>query len=102
MHNGVDLGVVTGTEVRASRAGTVTKAGWGGAYGYCVFIDHGDGIETRYAHLSELNVSEGDYVSQGDVIALSGNTGRSTGPHLHFEIRINDEPVNPEDYLSEI
>ncbi len=102
MHNGVDLGVVTGTEVRASRAGTVTKAGWGGAYGYCVFIDHGDGVETRYAHLSELNVSEGDYVSQGDVIALSGNTGRSTGPHLHFEIRINDEPINPEDYLSEI
>ncbi len=99
LHAGTDVGVMTGTTVRASRAGQVTVAGWLGGYGNCVMIDHGDGVTTVYGHLSEITVSVGEYVDQGERIALSGNTGRSTGPHLHFEIRINGTPVDPEPYL---
>jgi len=94
-HKGVDYGVPTGTTVVASCGGTVAKAGWGSGYGYVVYINHIDGTQTRYAHLSKLFVSVGQQVSQGQKIASSGSTGISTGPHLHFEMRINGVAVNP-------
>ena len=81
-------------------AGTVIFSGWNsGGYGYMVMIDHGDGIVTLYAHCSELYVNAWDTVDRGDVIALVGSTGWSTGPHLHIEFRVNGERVNPRDYL---
>lgn len=98
-HQAVDWGTPIGTSVSASCGGYVSTAGWVGTYGYVVFIDHPDGRQTRYAHLSKILVSKGDYVSQGQKIALSGNTGASTGPHLHFEMRINGTAVNPLPYL---
>lgn len=98
-HKGVDWATPTGTSVYASCGGTVAKAGWGSGYGYVVYINHEDGRQTRYAHLSKVLVSAGDTVRQGDKIALSGNTGVSTGPHLHFEILINGSQVNPLNYL---
>lgn len=98
-HKGVDWGVPTGTTVFASSGGTVVSAGWNGGYGYCVYIQHPDGRQTRYAHLSKITVSYGEYVAQGERIGLSGNTGNSTGPHLHFEILINGTQVNPLNYL---
>ena len=94
-HKGVDWALPIGTAVVASNAGTVTKAGWASGYGYAVYIKHADGRETRYAHLSKVLVKVGQTVSQGQRIALSGNTGRSTGPHLHFEIRVNGVAVDP-------
>lgn len=99
-HKGVDWAVPTGTSVYASSGGTVTKAGWGSGYGYCVYISHGSGTETRYAHLSKVLVSKGQTVKQGQVIAKSGNTGVSTGPHLHFEILIGGDRVNPLNYIN--
>lgn len=99
IHKGIDWGVPVGTACRASRAGRVVSAGWSGGYGYCVVIDHGDGVRTRYAHLSSIQVSTGQYVDQGEVIALTGNTGNSTGPHIHFEIIVNGTQVNPAGYL---
>ena len=87
MHKGIDIANNTGTSIHASRAGTVTHAGWMGAYGYLVEIAHDDGESTRYAHNSRLMVRKGQKVKQGTRIALMGSTGRSTGPHLHFEIR---------------
>lgn len=99
IHKGIDWGVPVGTACRASRGGTVVSAGWSGGYGYCVVIDHGDGVRTRYAHLSSIQVSNGQYVEQGEVIALTGNTGDSTGPHIHFEIIVNGTAVNPANYL---
>lgn len=99
LHAGTDVGVPIGTTVRASRSGQVVTAGWVGGYGNCVMIDHGDGIWTVYGHLSEITVSVGQYVNQGDQIALSGNTGRSTGPHLHFEVRVNGSAVDATPYL---
>lgn len=99
LHAGTDVGIPTGTTVRASRAGLVVTAGWVGGYGNCVMIDHGDGVQTRYGHLSQILVSVGQYVDQGQQIALSGNTGRSTGPHLHFEIRVNGEATDAAPYL---
>lgn len=99
-HKGTDWAVPTGTAVMASNAGVVTKAGWGSGYGYVVYIRHADGRETRYAHLSKVLVSVGQSVSQGQKIALSGNTGRSTGPHLHFEILIGGTQVNALNYLN--
>ncbi len=98
-HKGVDWAVPTGTAVMASSAGTVARAGWGSGYGYVVYINHADGRQTRYGHLSKVLVSVGQKVSQGQKIALSGNTGVSTGPHLHFEILINGSQVNPLKYL---
>lgn len=99
MHHGVDIAVNTGTQVKAAARGRVSFAGWGGDYGYLVVIDHGSGVETRYAHNSKLLVSAGQYVNRGQVIALSGNTGNSTGPHVHFEIRYRGNSVNPVQYL---
>lgn len=99
-HKGIDWATPVGTAVMASCSGTVTKAGWGSGYGYVVYIDHGDGRSTRYGHLSKVLVKAGQKVSQGQKIALSGNTGRSTGPHVHFEILIGGSQVNPLNYLS--
>jgi murein DD-endopeptidase MepM/ murein hydrolase activator NlpD len=99
MHYGVDIAVSTGTPVRAAAAGKVTFSGWNGSYGYLVKIDHGNGVETRYAHNSALLVKVGQQVNRGSVIARSGNTGRSTGPHVHFEIRLKGKAYNPLSYL---
>ena len=99
-HKGLDFGAPVGTSVKAAAAGTVTYAGWNsGGYGYLVIISHGNGVQTYYGHCSSILVSVGDKVNAGDLIAKSGNTGRSTGPHLHFEIRINDVAYNPELYI---
>lgn len=98
-HPGIDWSTPVGTSVVASCGGTVTKAGWASGYGYCVFISHEDGKETRYGHLSKVLVKAGQKVKQGEKIALSGNTGVSTGPHLHFEIRVGGKPVNPLNYV---
>lgn len=99
-HQGIDWGVKLGTTVYASCGGTVNYAGWMSGYGYVVFINHPDGRQTRYAHLSKILVSKGQSVSQGEKIALSGSSGVSTGPHLHFEILINGKRVNPLKYLN--
>lgn len=99
-HKGVDWSVPTGTAVMASCGGVVAKAGWGSGYGYVVYINHEDGRQTRYGHLSKVLVSVGQSVSQGEKIALSGNTGVSTGPHVHFEILINGKQVNPLDHMN--
>lgn len=98
-HKGIDWGVPVGTSVKASSAGVVVRAGWFSGYGICVDIQHPNGTMTRYGHLSKALVSVGQTVSQNQQVALSGNTGQSTGPHLHFEIRINGTPVNPLSYL---
>ena len=98
-HPGVDWSTPVGTSVAASCGGTVSKAGWASGYGYCVFIEHEDGKQTRYGHLSKVLVKAGQKVKQGEKIALSGNTGVSTGPHLHFEIRVSGSPVNPLNYV---
>ncbi|MBN2795704.1 MAG: peptidoglycan DD-metalloendopeptidase family protein [Clostridia bacterium] len=94
-HKGVDLAVSVGTPVHAAADGIVTVSKYQGEYGNLIEIDHGDGIVTRYAHNSVLKVSVGDVVSQGDLIAMSGNTGKSTGPHVHFELILNGTWVNP-------
>ncbi len=99
-HKGIDWATPIGTTVMASNAGTVAFAGWASGYGYAVYINHSDGRQTRYGHLSKVLVKAGQSVSQGERIALSGNTGRSTGPHVHFEIRINGTAVNPLKYLN--
>lgn len=98
-HKGIDWATPTGTAVYASCGGRVTRAGWGRGYGYVVYIDHEDGRQTRYGHLSKILVNVGQNVKQGERIALSGNTGVSTGPHIHFEILINGTQVNPLQYL---
>lgn len=99
-HKGIDWATPIGTAVMASSGGTVSRAGWGRGYGYVVYIDHADGRQTRYGHLSKVLVSVGQTVSQGQKIALSGNTGVSSGPHVHFEILINGSQVNPLKYLN--
>lgn len=99
-HQGIDWAIATGSAVYASSGGKVTKAGWAKGYGYVVYIQHPDGRETRYGHLSKVLVSVGQSVRQGDKIALSGNSGVSTGPHLHFELRVNGAAVNPLKYLN--
>lgn len=98
-HSGIDIADSTGTKILASRSGTVTFASYNGNYGNMIIINHGNGIETAYAHLSAINVSVGQGVSQGQVIGKMGATGRVTGPHLHFEIRINGTAVNPRNYI---
>ena len=100
LHGGIDFAVPVGTNIYASAPGTVTYSGWNsGGYGYLVIISHGNGVQTYYGHNSSLTCSVGQTVSAGDVIAKSGNTGRSTGPHCHFEIRVNGVTYNPEIYL---
>lgn len=99
-HTGVDIGCSSGKDILAAASGTVIMASWYGGYGNCVMIDHGGGIVTLYGHASELCVSDGQSVSRGQVIAKVGSTGRSTGPHLHFEVRKNGEYVNPMSYFN--
>ena len=99
MHNGVDIAVPIGTPVKAAADGCVIFAGWSPGYGRLVILDHGAGIHTYYGHNSSFAVKKGDAVAAGDRIALSGNSGVSTGPHLHFEIRVNGRARNPLDYL---
>ncbi|MDO8513314.1 MAG: peptidoglycan DD-metalloendopeptidase family protein [bacterium] len=97
-HSGIDYMAYVGTSVRASAGGTVIEArsfGWNYGWGKTILISHGNGITTRYAHLSQMNVSVGEHVGQGEVIGKSGNTGNSTGPHLHFQKEINGRPVYP-------
>lgn len=99
MHKGVDWACPIGTAVKASCSGTVVQAGWSNGYGYCITLRHPDGFQTRYGHLKKTLVTVGQKVEQGEKIALSGNTGRSTGPHVHFEIIINGSQVDPFKYL---
>lgn len=99
-HQGVDWAVAIGTPVKASNGGKVVTAGWISGYGYAVYINHSDGRQTRYGHMSKLAVKAGQTVTQGQIIGYSGNTGNSTGPHLHFEIRINGTAVNPLKYIN--
>ena len=99
-HPGIDIAVSTGTYVRASRSGTVVDTGDNDVYGNFVIIDHGEGYSTQYAHLLSVLVVEGDAVRAREVIALSGSTGISTGPHLHFELRKDGEVADPLDFLS--
>ncbi len=99
MHEGIDIGVGVGTPVRAAATGTVIYAGWMGGYGNLVVVDHGNGLSTAYAHNSSLAVSVGQSVSAGEVVSYSGNTGNSTGPHVHFEVRVDGSAVDPLGYL---
>lgn len=98
-HEGVDIAGDYGTPISATAAGTVTKAGWVGGYGYLVEVKHADGIVTRYGHNSAVLVYEGQHVDQGSMIALMGSTGNSTGPHCHYEVRIHGEAVDPMYFL---
>jgi murein DD-endopeptidase MepM/ murein hydrolase activator NlpD len=99
MHEGIDLGAAYGTPIAAAGSGTVIYAGWLGGYGNLTVIDHGGGLATAYGHQSRIAVSVGQQVSRGEVIGYVGSTGHSTGPHLHFEVRINGQPVDPLGYL---
>jgi murein DD-endopeptidase MepM/ murein hydrolase activator NlpD len=99
MHEGIDIAVGTGTPVVAAAAGTVIHAGWLGGYGNLVVVDHGNGLATAYAHNSSLAVGVGQAVGQGQVLAYSGSTGNSSGPHVHFEVRLNGAAVDPLGYL---
>lgn len=99
MHAGVDLSAPTGTEVHATADGMVDRAEWSGGYGNMVEIEHGKGLATRFGHLSRILVHPGQTVHRGDLIALVGSTGRSTGPHLHYEVRIDGHAVNPIPFL---
>ncbi len=98
-HGGIDIAAATGTPVHAARGGIVTRAGWVGAYGFLVIVDHGGGWETRYAHLSRIDVQTGQRVAQGGVVGLVGSTGASTGPHLHFEVRHEGRALDPLAFL---
>ena len=98
-HSGLDIGGDYGMPIHAAASGVVIEAGWIGGYGNTVMIEHGGGIVTLYGHNESLNVSVGQQVNQGDVIAYCGSTGNSTGPHCHFEVRLGGEPVSPWDYL---
>lgn len=98
-HAGMDIDGERGDIVIATANGTVTKAGWQGGYGNMIEIDHGNGLTTRFGHLSKLNVEIGDEVARGQLIGFVGSTGRSTGPHLHYEMRFNDIAINPRRFL---
>ena len=98
-HTGVDFGVGYGTPIRAADSGTVIYATWMGGYGNVIIVDHGDGLSTLYAHQSSLAVGTGARVTRGQTVGYVGSTGFSTGPHLHFEVRVNGNPVDPMGYL---
>lgn len=99
-HTGIDLAAPKGTPVHATADGVIESAGWSGDYGKLVVIDHGNGLQTYYAHLSQCLVVPGQEVERGQVIALSGRTGRATAPHMHYEVRLHGTPVNPYKYLA--
>jgi murein DD-endopeptidase MepM/ murein hydrolase activator NlpD len=100
-HSGIDIATAFGADVRAPADGVVLKASFGNGYGREIIIGHGDGIETLYGHLSGFAVTAGERVRRGQVIGYVGSSGRSTGPHLHYEVRVRDTPVNPHKYLRE-
>jgi murein DD-endopeptidase MepM/ murein hydrolase activator NlpD len=99
MHTGIDFRASYGDPVRATAAGTVVSAGWSGGYGKMVEIDHGNGLITRYGHLSAIDVEEGQSIRTGQTVGRVGSTGRSTGPHLHYETRVDGEAVDPQKFL---
>ena len=99
MHTGLDLHGETGDAVRATADGRVTAAGWSGGYGRVVDVDHGNGLSSRYGHLSSIDVRVGQSVKTGQIIGKVGSTGRSTGPHLHYETRLRGEPIDPQKFL---
>ena len=99
LHTGIDLRASSGTAIKAAAPGEVVFAGWRGGYGNCTIVDHGGGVATLYAHQSALQVAQGDEVKRGQVIGAAGATGNATGPHLHFEVRVNGVPVDPMPYL---
>jgi murein DD-endopeptidase MepM/ murein hydrolase activator NlpD len=99
MHTGLDIRADTGEPARATAAGTVTVAGWNGGYGKMVEVDHGNGFATRYAHLSQIDVEVGQPIRIGQVVGKVGSTGRSTGPHLHYETRVDGDAVDPQKFL---
>jgi murein DD-endopeptidase MepM/ murein hydrolase activator NlpD len=99
LHPGIDIGAPTGTPIKAAASGRVLTASYNGGYGNLVVLDNGNGIATAYAHQSQIAVSVGETVTQGQVIGYVGSTGFSTGPHLHFEVRVNGSPVDPMGYL---
>jgi len=99
MHEGIDIAVGYGTPIGAASAGTVIYCGWMGGYGNLVVIDHGGGLATAYGHQSSIATGCGQPVSRGQIIGYVGSTGHSTGPHLHFEVRVNGAPVDPLGYL---
>lgn len=98
-HTGLDIAATTGTPIKVMANGVVTNASYSGAYGKLVKVDHGNGVETWYAHTSKMYVKKGQEVKAGDIIAEVGSTGNSTGPHLHLEIRLNGEHINPQEYV---
>ncbi len=98
-HPGIDISVPIGTPVKVAADGVVISAGWNGGYGRCVVVDHGNGYQTWYGHLSKIDVMEGQEIRQGEILGKSGMTGRATGPHLHYEVRIHSTPVNPYRFL---
>ncbi len=99
-HPGLDIGAPLGTPVKAAADGIVIQAGWSGGYGRCVVIDHGNGYQTWYGHLSKIDAIEGQEIRQGDILGNVGMTGRATGPHLHYEVRVHSTPVNPYRFLA--
>lgn len=99
MHEGIDIAGPEGTVIVASANGTATFVGYRSNFGLCLELDHGYGIKTRYAHCSMIKVEQGQSVTRGQVVALVGQTGRATGPHLHYEVLVNDKPVDPQDYI---
>jgi murein DD-endopeptidase MepM/ murein hydrolase activator NlpD len=99
-HTGVDISAPMGTPVKATADGVIVSAGWNSGYGRCVIVDHGNGYQTLYGHLSKIDVMEGEEIRQGETLGLVGMTGRATGPHLHYEVRIHSTPVNPYRYLA--
>ncbi|MGE3724641.1 MAG: peptidoglycan DD-metalloendopeptidase family protein [Candidatus Sericytochromatia bacterium] len=99
MHAGMDVAAPIGTPIRSAKEGRVVYSGWMGGYGYAVDVEHPNGVVTRYAHCSELHVRVGQAVQRGQVLAAMGSTGHSTGPHLHFEVHVNGEAVNPRNYF---
>jgi murein DD-endopeptidase MepM/ murein hydrolase activator NlpD len=99
MHEGIDIAVPSGTPVVAVASGTVVYAGWLGGYGNLVVVDHGNGLSTAYAHNTGIVAGVGASVGQGQTVAYSGSTGNSSGPHVHFEVRVNGSAVDPLGYL---
>jgi murein DD-endopeptidase MepM/ murein hydrolase activator NlpD len=100
MHTGIDFRGTLGEPIHATAAGTVTSAGWSGGYGNMVEVDHGNGLATRYGHMSEIDVRVGEEIRIGQVLGRIGSTGRSTGPHLHYETRVDGEAVDPQKFLA--
>ncbi|MDP8981406.1 MAG: M23 family metallopeptidase [Acidobacteriota bacterium] len=100
IHSGVDIAAHSGTPIRVAADGIVAKAEWSGGYGKLVVVDHGSGMQTYYAHMSAFQVVPGQEIRRGDVVGLSGGTGRVTSPHLHFEVRMGGTPVNPYPFLA--